>query len=309
MDFTLKQLRVFIETVNAGSMIGAAQKMNMSQPAVSMALSELESAMQEKLFDRWGKRAILNERGRALIPLARQVLSDAEEIKGLFQPHKQNPIGTLHLGASSTLGTYLVPELLAGFWKMYPNVKVKLSASNKSQVISQIEDFFLDVGLVSGFCGNTEIESRFWLNDELCIFCAPEHDLAQIKEITRKDLAEVKWILREKTSGTLEILMNAISHELRSLNVIAELNNTEAIKRAVKIGLGISCLSRMAIKDDLAAGSLVELSTPFLDLTRKHYILIHKNKHKSQLISAFIHYLFTTVYTLDENNKYLNLIN
>lgn len=292
MNFTLKQLRIFVETVSSGSMVGAANELNISQPAVSMALSELESAIQEKLFDRWGKRAILNERGRALLPLAKKILSDADEITGLFYPQNRSPKGTLHLGASSTLGTYYVPELLSGFLKMYPDVKIELSASNKNAVISKLEDFSLDIGLVAGICSNTEIERHYWLNDELCVFCAPDHPFSQKKELTREDLGAGKWIVREKASGTHEVLMSAISNEVKLLNVIAELNNTEAIKKTVQIGLGISCLSRMAITRELESGSLVELSVPFLDLSRKHFILIHKNKHKSQLMRAFINYCF-----------------
>jgi DNA-binding transcriptional LysR family regulator len=298
-DFTLKQLRIFVEIVTTGSMVTAARVLGMSQPAVSMALSELESTLQEKLFDRWGKRIILNERGRALVPLAKRILADALEVRNLFAAEDQKHQGTLRLGASSTLATYFVPELLSGYLEFQPGVKIQMTSNNKDQVISQLEDFTLDIALIAGNCSNPEIESRFWFQDELCIFCSPEHPLATQPAIVPKDLGAASWILRESGSGTREALMPLISRDLQSLKVVMVLDRIEAIKRAVQIGMGISCLSRMAISQELENGSLIELPTPFYKLTRNHYILIHQQKYHSQLIMAFLN--FCQIYEKTKN--------
>lgn len=289
-NFTLKQLRVFVEIVTTGSMVAAARALKMTQPAVTMALSELESILQEKLFDRWGKRVILNERGRALLPLAKRILSDTLEVKNLFAAEDQKHRGTLRLGASSTLATYLVPELLSGYLEFQPGVKIQLTSSNKDQVISQLEDLTLDVALIAGSWCNPEIESRFWFRDELCIFCSPAHPLAAQSSIDPKDLEAASWILRESGSGTRETLMNTISRDFNKLKVVMVLDRIEAIKRAVQIGMGISCLSRMAINQELENGSLIELPTPFFELARNHFILIHQQKYQTQLIMAFLNF-------------------
>ena len=124
------------------------------------------------------------------------------------------------LGASSTLATYLIPELLVGYLVFQPSVKTQLTSSNKDHVISQLEDLTLNVALIAGSCSNPEIESRFWFQDELCIFCSPEHPLAAQPSIVTKDLGEASLILGESGSGKREALMTTISRDLNKLKVV-----------------------------------------------------------------------------------------
>ncbi len=288
MDFTLKQLQIFIAVVDATSMKGAALQLGLSQPAVSMAIADLEKIFRCRLFERWGKKIILNNRGKELVPMARRIMAEAQEVHGLFDPDYAG--GTLWLGASSTLATYFIPTILPGFTNKHPDVKVKITSSNKRKVVDQLEQFTLDIGLVAGTCDNPEIEKHYLFEDEMTIFCARNHPLAAKQDLTMYDLKEAQWILREPGSWTRELLVSSLDKKVAGISVAMELNNSEAIKRIVQQGKTISCLSRMAVQRELEEGVLVSLSVPFLDLSRIFHLLIHRQKYRSPLINEFVNY-------------------
>lgn len=288
MNFTLKQLQIFTAVVETMSMKGAALQLNISQPAVSMAISDLERIFRCRLFDRWGKKIVLNNRGKELLPMARRILAESQEVDSLFDPDYAG--GTLWLGASSTLATYFIPIILPGFINRHPDVKVKISSSNKGKVVDQLEQFSLDIGLVAGTCDNPDIEKQYLFEDEMTIFCARNHPLANKQSPTTADLKGAQWILREPGSWTREVLVSNLDKKVAGISVAMELNNSEAIKRIVQQGKTISCLSRMALQSELETGNLVSLSVPFLDLTRIFHLLIHRQKYRSPLINEFVNY-------------------
>lgn len=288
MDFTLRQLQVFAAVIEAGSMRGAAVKLGLSQPAVSMIVADLEQNFRCRLFDRWGKKIILNNRGKELLPLARRMLAEAQEIESIFNPDDAR--GFLWLGASSTLATYLIPLIIPGFLINHPGTNIRLISSNKKNVIDQLEQFGLDIGLIAGSCDSPDIEKHYLFDDELTIFCAKDHPLAKKSNISISDLKEAQWILRESGSWTRELLVSSLDKKVAGLSVILELNNSEAIKRIVQQGNTISCLSRLAVQNELDSGDLTSLKVPFLDLTRAFHLLIHRRKYRSSLINEFVNH-------------------
>lgn len=288
MNFTLRQLQIFTAVVEAGNMKAAAVQLGLSQPAVSMVVADLERHSNCRLFDRWGKKIILNNRGKELLPLARRILAEAQEIQSLFNPDDER--GFLWLGASSTLATYLIPLILPNFLIDHPGTNIRLSSSNKKNVIDQLEDFSLDIGLVAGSCDSPDMEKHYLFDDELTIFCARHHPLATKENISIADLKDAQWILREPGSWTRELLVSRLDKKVAGIPVILELNNSESIKRIVQQGKTISCLSRLAVQSELNTGDLVSLRVPFLDLTRAFHLLIHRQKYRSSLINEFVNH-------------------
>ncbi len=288
MDFTLKQLQVFVAVVTHGSALAAARAMGLSQPAVSSAIAELEKHLGTALFDRWKKRMVLNERGRILLPMARLLLVNARDLGQMFGAGKSQVGGTLRLGASLTLANYVMPDTLSGFVAAYPHVKVEVACRNKIGIISQVEDFAIDIGVIAGECRRPDVEHRPWLTDELCIFAAASHPLARRSRVTPADLSAAQWILREEGSGTLELFLKALPSGTLPLRTTMEFDNLESIKRAVEYGSALSCLSRMAVKREVEAGRLRVLPTPYLDLCRDYYFLVHRKRHQSALLNAFL---------------------
>ncbi|WP_336698140.1 DNA-binding transcriptional regulator YeiE [Pantoea dispersa] len=285
MHITLRQIEVFTEVLKSGSTTQASQVLALSQSAVSAALADLESQLGVQLFDRVGKRLVLNEHGRLLYPRAVGLLEQAIEIEQLFKEDN----GAIRLFASSTIGNYLLPGMIAAYRRDFPMLPLELSVGNSQDAINAVADFRVDIGLIEGPCHEPDIISEPWLEDELVVFAAPDAPLLR-QPATLETLAAAPWILRERGSGTREIVDYLLLSHLPQFQLGMELGNSEAIKHAVRHGMGISCLSRRVIADLLEAGTLKEVPVPLPRLTRTLYRIHHRQKHLSKALSRFLAY-------------------
>lgn len=287
MRITLKQLDVFCAVAREGSVTRAAAWLNLTQSATSMALSDLETQLGEKLFDRVGRRLQLNELGARLLPLAQETVARACEIEDIANGD-QPGAGRLRIGASLTIGNYLMPQLIGDYMQAHPDAEISLDVGNTRHVIEAVRQFSCDIGFIEGFCHEPDIEMLPWLDDELVIFAGPSHPLARQAEVSARDLADAQWILREPGSGTREVFDNAVAGKLPGLKVRLELGHTEAMRRAVETGMGIGCASRLTLQESLAQGRIKVLAAPFLDLQRSLFILRHRSKYQTRGMQAFI---------------------
>ncbi len=285
MKISLKQLEVFIAVAKEGNMSRAAINIHLSQPACSMALAELENSLEGSLFDRKGKQLILNDRGRLLLPRAMTVISEVREISDVLASNEEKIMGHLIVGASTTIGNYLLPQIVGNFINTHQKTKISLQIGNTQQIIEKLLRFDIDLGMIEGNCNVNEIEVIPWRIDKLLIVASSRHSLAKKRKIKLQDLLDTRWILRESGSGTREKFEEAIGYKIEPF---LELEQTEAIKQAVQAGLGISCLSEITVSEALKSKKLIELKTPFLKLTREFYILRHKEKYHTMLLGNFI---------------------
>ncbi|MEX2977433.1 DNA-binding transcriptional regulator YeiE [Serratia fonticola] len=285
MHITLRQLEVFTEVLKSGSTTQASVVLALSQSAVSAALADLEGQLKVLLFDRVGKRLVINEHGRLLYPKALALLEQAGEIEQLFL----HDSGALRIAASSTIGNYMLPEMIAHYRKDFPATPLELNVGNSQEVIVAVADFRVDLGLIEGPCHMPELVTQPWLEDELVVFAAPDNPLLQ-QPVTLAALASAPWILRERGSGTREVLDHLLLAHLPNFQLVMELGNSEAIKHAVHHGIGISCLSRRVVEEQLASGVLVELSIPLPPLMRTLYLIHHRQKHISNALQRFLSY-------------------
>lgn len=286
MKYTLRQLEIFVAISRTESVSRAAEALALSQSATSTALSELERQFDLQLFDRVGKSLRINETGQQLLPRAVELLDRAKEIENLLQGHAG--FGHMKIGATLTVGNYLATILVARFLKDHPESRIQLQVHNTSTIVHQIANHELDLGLIEGDCNHPDIAVQPWIADELVVFSAPDHPLAQQRKIAIEQLLQEPWILREKGSGTRATFDRAFHNHHSQLKIRLELEHTEAIKRAVESGLGIGCISRLALKDAFRRGSLVPLATPGLDLGRFFYFLWHKQKYQTTGMKEFL---------------------
>lgn len=287
MRITLKQIDVFTAVAREGSVTKAALWLHLTQSAASMALADLETQLGAKVFDRIGRRLQLNELGRRLLPLAQETVARAQEMEDIAAGDLPGQ-GRLRIGASLTIGNYLMPQLIGDYLKTYPRSEVSLNVGNTRHVIESVRQFTCDVGFIEGFCHDPDIEVLPWMEDELVIFAHAEHPLAKQTTLAATDFANAQWILREAGSGTREVFDNAVAGKLPNLQVRLELSHTEAIKGAVEAGIGIACASRLTLKEALSAGTVVILPTPFLNLKRSLFMLRHRQKYATRDLSDFI---------------------
>lgn len=206
MHITLRQLEVFAEVLKSGSTTQASQMLALSQSAVSAALTDLEGQLGVQLFDRVGKRLVVNEHGRLLYPRALALLERAGEIEQLFRGDN----GAIRVYASSTIGNYILPEIIARYRRDFPELPLELSVGNSQDVINAVSDLRVDIGLIEGPCHAADIIAEPWIEDELVVFAAPDSPFLE-GELTLQRLAEAQWILREHGSGTREIVDYVLS--------------------------------------------------------------------------------------------------
>lgn len=281
---TLAQLEVFAAIARGGSVRAAAGQVARSQSAASSALAELESALGVQLFDRVGRRLLLNEYGRALLPRAAGVVEQALEAESLFREVQSAP---LRLAASYTIGEYLLPDLIVQWKRAHPAAPVRLEISNTHDVFDAVASFAVDVGFIEGQHTHPDLLVRRWRSDELVVIAAPGHPLAA-QRATLARLSEASWILREPGSGTRDTSDRWLIPHLAQVDVGLELGSNEAVKRAVASGLGLGCLSRHAVAEAVAHGWLVELKTPLPRMRRTLSVVVHRAKQLGSASRAFL---------------------
>jgi DNA-binding transcriptional LysR family regulator len=278
MRFTLRQLQVFLEVARVESVSRAAAALAMSQSAVSGALGDLERQFDVQLFDRLGKRLQLSALGRAVRGPAEATLDQARELERALADRKQ--VGRLRIGATLTTGNYLVAPLMARFKREHPGAELSLAVANTEEIARRVANFEIDVGLVEGEVERGALDITPWRDDELVVFCAAAHPLARKRSLTDDDLRGASWILREPGSGTRQTFDRAMHGLLPRLHIALELQHTEAIKVAVEAGLGVGCVSRIALQDAFRSGTLRACRVPGRDFRRQFYFLLHKQKYR-----------------------------
>lgn len=291
MHVTLRQLQIFRAIALNGSTTAAAASMPLSQSAASAALKELERVLAASLFDRVGKRLLLNDNGRALLPMALAVLDGAQNLEAAFFSNTQALPVDLHIYASTTIGNYILPSLLARFREVVPNARLELQIGNTLDVVTAVRDFATDLGFIEGPCHEKDIVVSPWLEDELVIVAAPCHPLAKAaaqRKLSVKQLKDAQWLLREAGSGTRETVEQVLLPHLLNIPASMTLGSSEAIKNAAAEGLGVSCLSRSVVKNLLAARRLCVLSTALPRLTRTFLMIHHERKVLSDPLRKFI---------------------
>jgi len=286
MKFSLRQVQVFVAVARHGSVSRAAAVLAMSQSAASTALAELERSYDRQLFDRVGKRLKLNGLGETLLPPAVNWLEQAQALEQVLAG--DHGFGTLQIGATLTVGNYLATLIVADFLQQHPASHVRLHVENTAHIVDAVADFSFDLGLIEGNCQHPDLVVEPWVEDELAVFCAPHHPLAGQKNVSMTTLLAQEWIIRERGSGTREAFEHAFGDQLSQLKVRLELEHTEAIKRAVEFGLGIGCISRLALREAFQRGSLVPVETRALNLRRHFHFIWHRQKFQTAGMQAFI---------------------
>jgi DNA-binding transcriptional LysR family regulator len=290
MLITFRQLEIFEDVAACENVTKASEKLFITQSAVSMAIAQLEKITGGPLFERQGKRLFLNDRGRLLLPEAREVLGRIRKVERALNEATKEPSGELHIGASTTIGNYALPRLMGEFARLYPKARTFLIVGNTQQIETAVHRGELDIGLVEGPYHVAQLQSTFWREDELVVIADRKHPWSKKGKANAEMLAKAPWIMRERGSGTREVFESAMSAQGIDISIALELGHTEAIKKAVEAGLGVGCLSRMAVQRELDNKWLTRIETP-LDLRRDLTILLRDYGYKTKLLDAWLDHL------------------
>ena len=294
---TLKQLAVFVSIYQTGSTSRASEELHLSQSAVSSALTELESRLQMPLFERVGRR--LNQH-----PNAHPIYIQAQAILGqslTLEHYHQYQAGQIHIGASTTIGNYVLPSLLGKLYEALPDANVDMYIANTQEVVSEVEQLNIDIALVEGMPRPVDmkaIEQHKWRTDTLVVFA--KRDSKWLKnvaiysqdkdcyQLTIHQLAQLPLLVREAGSGTRQIIDEQLLKYLPNAEVVKAIHQSEAIKHMVSADIGLGCLSQHVIEMELATGELVQVNVAGIDLSRTWWLVWHKARHQSPIWQTFI---------------------
>jgi DNA-binding transcriptional LysR family regulator len=286
MRYSLRQLEVFLAVARVGSVSGAGEALAMSQSAVSGALGDLERQFGLQLFDRIGKRLRLSELGQSVRARAEGVLDQATELEAALGG--QAAVGRLRIGATLTIGNHLVAPLMARFMREHNGAELTLAVANTEEIARRVQNFEIDVGLVEGEVLHPDLEVTRWRDDDLVVFCAPGHRYAKKRALTDADLRAAKWIVREHGSGTRQTFERAMHGILTDLDIVLSLEHTEAIRGAVAAGLGLGCVSRIALQEAFDHGTLAPCRVPHRDFRRELYLVVNKHKYRGRGMALWL---------------------
>ncbi|MBY5992453.1 LysR substrate-binding domain-containing protein [Ferrimonas balearica] len=262
VDLSLRQLRIFASVARSGNLGISAEALFLTRGAVSQAIKALEQQLGVALFDRRAQRLVLNTQGRLLLPMAEEMLAREQGMLALFQSGAGAT--PLRLGASATIGNYLLPRLLAERWpKTWPLPRITLA--NSHQLQQRLTTFELDLALVESDSLFGELVRHPWREDEMVVLAPAEHPLAN-RTVGWSQLAGQDWVLREVMSGSREQFDHHLAPKLEEYRVVLELGQLEAVVQAVAAGLGLSLVSNLAAEAALAQGRVarVQLPTPLV---------------------------------------------
>jgi DNA-binding transcriptional LysR family regulator len=291
LHLTLRQLEIFCAVAQTGSTVAAAQAVALSQSATSAALQQLEQALHVQLFERVGKRLALNDAGRTLLPQALGMLEQARSVEQAFSASAADLPVHLRVAASTTIGTYALPQVLARLARTHPKVRVDLQIANTREVGEAVQALEVDLGLIEGSSHWPGLEVEPWLRDELVMVASPRHALvaqAAHRPLGVAALRKAAWLLREPGSGTREMVEHALLPHLHQMPASSTMGSSEAIARCVAQGLGISCLSRVLVQAQLASGELVMLPTTLPRMWRDFSLVQREGKRRSPALEAFV---------------------
>ncbi|WP_079710396.1 LysR substrate-binding domain-containing protein [Paraliobacillus ryukyuensis] len=288
----LDALRTFVTLVEIKNFTKTADKLLISQPSVSLHIKNLETIFDTQLLDRSKKGFQVTPTGDILYQRAKQILTMFEHAKQEIATHHHNVSGKLTVGASLTIGEYILPTLLMDLQKHYPNLILEAVIGNTEEIVEAVKLFQVDIGLIEGQTNETEVEVYPFMEDELFFIAAPTHLLAAKEKLSIKNLQNQFWITREEGSGTREYLYHVIRKEALKAKGFLTINSHQGIKETVMQGQGVSLLSQSVIKREVTDGHLVQLPIKDRQLTRTFSCIVSPIMKEKKNVEICLNYLF-----------------
>lgn len=289
-SFRLKVFRVAAEEL---SFTRAAEKLFLTQPAVTMQVKHLEEELRLRLFDRTGQRLALTAGGRILLDYATRIAVLCGEAEQALAAACGETVGRLSLAASTTIAQYLLPSLAGDFIREHPGVELDIMSANTAGAVCMLVEGRVRLALIEGPAGRTDVKTEPFLEDRLPLIAPPSHEWAEAGAIDTRALSEAALILRERGSGTRDVVERALRKAglgLKKLRVSMELDSTEAVKSAVRAGLGVGFVSEWALSRELALGMLREIRVANLDIRREFLFVYARGPEPDGIEGEFLRF-------------------
>ncbi len=302
LPLSLRQLQVFESVARHLNHSRAAAELFLSQPAVSMQIKQAEQTIGMPLFEQVGKKMFLTEAGREMLHYSRAVLQLMQEMETVFEEMRGFDRGHISIAVVST-ANYFMPQLLAKFIQLHPNIKVGLSVANRDAVIRQLSDNIADLAVMGQPPDGSDMQAEVFMLNPLVVIASPSHPLSKILRIKPQQLASETFLLREIGSGTRGVVERYFSDHQLALPAYMSMDTNEAIKQSVQAGMGIGILSRHGIELELETNRLVILDVDHFPILRNWHIVQRKDKRMSAAAQELCRFL------LEESQQLLPIHN
>ena len=290
MHITLRQIRAFAGVGRHLSFTRAAEELNLSQPAVSMQVKQLESQIGQALYEQIGKKIYLTEAGREVYHYARAILGALGDMDAAIANLKGLDRGVLTLSIATT-AHYFAPKLLSIFYARFPGVEVRLGVTNRQTLLQHLTENQVDMVIMGQLPKEMELDAGPFMENPLVVIAPPKHPFAKERAIQASRLANESFIVREKGSGTRGAMERFFKQHKIKLNTAMEVSSDEAIKQSVQAGLGLSIMSRDAVQTELELGRLIVPDVLHFPILRHWYVVHRKGKRLSPVSQAFKDFL------------------
>lgn len=291
MDMNLNQLKVFHLTAKAQSFTRAAEAMFLTQPGISKHIKELEAYYGTRLFDRLGKKIVLTQAGQILYEKTEIIFNMIDQVKVEIDELQGLNRGILNIGASITIGIYILPEVLGRFRSMCPKIDVRLNIALNQQIAEMLLDNSIDFGFLGAPVHDDRLIATPFFEDELVVIVPGNHEWAQREKIEPADLMSCLFIFSGRGSGTRAVIEERLGRTGITLKNTMEFGHTEAVKKAVEAGLGVSIVSGATVSREEHLGVLKTLSITGVNLQRTFYFAHRKEKYLSNLDKTFLQFI------------------
>jgi DNA-binding transcriptional LysR family regulator len=283
----LNHLRVFHTVAGAGSITAAARALHVSQPAVSKQLADLEDALGARLVDRLPRGVRLTTAGRTLVEHAARIFGIEHTAEAELAALRGVRRGQLAIGASTTVGSYLVPRVFGALQRQYPELRLELQIGNTAAIHDLVRHATVELGLTEGLT-EPGLAAHVFDHDEMVAITAPGDPVLARAPLTAKDLVALPFVMRERGSGTRDVIEAAFARMRLSIEPVMALGSTEAVKNAVAAGLGVAMVSRLTVERELATGVLAAIEISDLAVRRALHLVELRGVSRSPAAARFI---------------------
>jgi DNA-binding transcriptional LysR family regulator len=284
----LNQLKIFYLAAKYQSFSVAAEKLNITQPAVTKGIQRLQEHYEIKFFNRFGKKMALTDAGEVLYDIAEKIFEMESQAEESIRDFQQQERGHIRIHASESFGAYYLPDIIVSFSKLNPNIHISANILPTNQVAENTAMLNNDLGFISYPVENEKLVVREVIEDLLVIIVPPNHPLAQKKLIEPQDLQGQPLIMHEKGSATEITLNTYIQNNNISVIVPLELSSNRSVKIAVEGGIGIALISRRIANSEIQAGRLIAIPLSDQSMRHKYYMVHHKDKYISGMLQQLI---------------------
>jgi LysR family transcriptional regulator, low CO2-responsive transcriptional regulator len=292
MHVTLRQLRIFEAVARHHSISRAAAELHLSQPAVSMQMKQLEEQIGVALIEQVGKRMFLTEAGEELRGHAQGIAERIDSMHTAIDQFRGLERGLLRLAVVST-ANYFLPPLVADFHARYPGVRVALQVANREEVLGALAENSIDLAITGRPPDSADVLAQPFMDNPLVVIAAPGHTLAGASKVPLARLAEETLVVREPGSGTRAAVERHFAEHKLTVRTGCEFGSNEALKQAVRAGLGVGVVSAQTIELELQCRCLAVLPVEGFPIVRRWYVLHRTAKRLSAAAAAFLELLLS----------------